>query len=117
MIVKSSQVELLSHLLEAASLRHAAIAHNIANVNTPNYRRLEVNFEAEVERALEMHEPVSSCHAKVVESADMPSRADGNSVDIDLEIGQLNKNSLLMTAATQILALQIAQLRSAITGR
>ena len=34
--------DLLSQMLDASSLRHRVIAQNIANVNTPGYKRLEV---------------------------------------------------------------------------
>lgn len=37
--------------LDAASLRHAAIAHNIANARTPGAARLRVNFEEQLAQA------------------------------------------------------------------
>jgi len=117
MVVRSSQIDLMAKVLDATSLRHSAIAQNLANANTPNYRRVEVQFETEVERALEQGDVVVSARPNIVESQDAVARADGNTVDIDVEISQLNKNSLLMAAATQILALQLAQLRSAISGK
>ena len=46
-------LNLLSHVLGAAGLRHRVIAQNIANVNTPGYRRLEVTFEEDLARALQ----------------------------------------------------------------
>ena len=42
---------------------------------------------------------------------------DGNNVDIDFEMGQLSKNSLQYKVYAQILAMQLAQMRSAISGR
>jgi flagellar basal-body rod protein FlgB len=44
-------------------------------------------------------------------------RADGNTVDIDVEMGQLTKNALLYQAASTILASRLGTLRSAISGR
>src|SRR5947209_842189 len=114
MIGKTAQFDLLSRVLDAASLRHAVIAHNLANVNTPNYHRLEVSFDAEV-----THLSAGSAHGKpqVVESTDATPREDGNTVDMDLELATLNRNALLMSAATQILAMKMGQLRSAISGK
>ena len=48
---KVSQVDLLARTLDAASLRHRAIASNVANVNTPDYKRVEVSFEEDLVRS------------------------------------------------------------------
>lgn len=113
MISKTASVDLLSRVLEAAHLRHAVIAHNLANVNTPNYRRLEVPFSLELSRTAGSAAPAPPT---IVESQ-VAAREDGNTVDIEAEIAVLQRNSLLTAAATQILAQQLSQWRSAITGR
>lgn len=41
-------LDMLKMALDAASLRHQAIANNIANVNTPAYAPARVNFEAQM---------------------------------------------------------------------
>jgi flagellar basal-body rod protein FlgB len=112
MVGKSPQIDLLARVLDVAGLRHAVIAHNLANVNTPGFRRLEVSFDDEMTRlsAGKLGAP------KIVESSDGTARGDGNTVDTDVEVGHLNRNSVLTAAATQILALKLGQLRSAITG-
>src|SRR2546423_154993 len=112
-------INLLSRLLDVASLRHRVIAHNVANVNTPGFHRLEVSFEGELERAMAQgrSEDVSHAAAKVVEGAGGTERMDGNNVDIDVEMGQLNKNTLLYRTYSQVLSVKLNALRSAITGR
>ena len=55
--------------------------------------------------------------AEVVPSAQAAERADGNSVDVDLEMARLQKNGLYFQAYTQMLANELAQFRSAISGR
>ena len=117
MIGKTAQIDLLTRLLDAGSVRHAVISQNLANVNTPNYRRLEVAFDTEVDRHLAKDGDSIALKPRVVESKDLPQRLDGNSVDIDTEVALLGRNSLMSAAATQKLAMKIAQLRSAITGR
>jgi flagellar basal-body rod protein FlgB len=106
-------IGLLQQAMTAASLRHRVVANNLANVNTPGYRALEVRFEDELSKHLDRPEGVVPA---VVES-DLPERADGNTVDLDRELGAMNKNSLLYQAASQVLATRIAALRSAIAGR
>lgn len=128
MISKTASVDLLSRVLEAAHVRHAVIAHNLANVNTPNFRRLEVPFALELSRTLGPAGPaappgwpglpgsVGSAVPPIIES-EAVAREDGNTVDLEAEIAVLQRNSLLTAAATQILAQQLSQWRSAITGR
>jgi flagellar basal-body rod protein FlgB len=119
MAITPSQFTLLSKLLEGASLRHRVIANNVANVNTPGYRRLEVSFEDQLAQQLHSGraEALAPVEPQVVETAGGPERADGNNIDIDLEMGELNKNTLLYNAYVQILASKMATMKSAITGR
>lgn len=99
----TSQVAALARVLDHASLRHRAVAHNLANVNTPGYTRREVTFEHEV--------------ARIAEADGGPRRADGNNVSLEREMGDLEKNRLLYTAASQFLAARLAMLRSAVSGQ
>ncbi len=92
----------LGRLLDVAALRHRVIAQNVANVNTPGYHRLEVTFEGEL--------------AKVTEGDGVP-RQDGNTVDLDKEMGDLTKNGLLFQAAAQVAASKMASMKSAVSGR
>ncbi|HEX4612119.1 MAG TPA: flagellar basal body rod protein FlgB [Urbifossiella sp.] len=120
-------LEMLAHILDTASLRHQVIAQNVANVNTPGYRRLAVAFSDDLARVLAAsgggqpggtHPGGGAVAAKprvVVE--DGPERVDGNTVDIDREMNDLSKNALLYQAAAQIVANRIGSLRAAIAGR
>lgn len=118
MAVTPSQFELLSKVLNAATLRHRVISHNVANVNTPKFRRLDVAFEdslaSEIARGksadLEKVKPV------VMEDLRGPFRVDENNVDINSEMARLSKNSLLHNAYIQILSSKLGTMRRAITG-
>lgn len=110
----------LSQILDVAALRHRVIAQNVANVNTPGYRRLEVAFEDNFARAMvgASGGPHGVPHvAPKVVVADGPERVDGNTVDIDREMNDLARNALVYEAAVQILASRVASMRSAIAGR
>jgi flagellar basal-body rod protein FlgB len=119
MTVTTSQIELLSRMLDATCLRHKVIAQNVANVNTPGYHGLDVSFEEVFSRKLQNGADAASTSVKpkIVEMPGKAERADGNNVDIDAEMGRLSKNTLLFNAYTQILANKLAVMRSAITGR
>jgi flagellar basal-body rod protein FlgB len=111
-----SGLGVLTQLMDASALRHRVIAQNVANVNTPGYRRREVTFEADLVKALASPGPVAQVKPQVV-VADGPERVDGNTVDIDREMGDLSKNALLFQAAAQIVSSRVASLRAAISGR
>jgi flagellar basal-body rod protein FlgB len=119
MSVTPSQFGLLSKLLDSSALRHRAVSQNLANVNTPGYRRLEVSFEEQLARQMNGKGQVDleGLKLEMMESKGLPERADGNNVDIDVEMGQMNKNALLYQTYTQVLASKIGTMRSAITGR
>jgi flagellar basal-body rod protein FlgB len=106
----------LAQVLDASALRHRVIAQNVANINTPGYRRLAVQFESDLARALNASASTRAVKPQVV-VADGPERVDGNTVDIDQEMNDLSRNALLYEAASQVLATRLAMMRSAITGR
>jgi flagellar basal-body rod protein FlgB len=113
------QADLLSRLLDVASLRHRVISHNLANVNTPGYQKLEVAFEDTFARALSKQGNSGALRVtpRIVEGHDTAVRQDGNTVDLDREVGNLNKNSIMFGTAMQMLISRINMMRSAITGR
>ncbi len=108
-------LSLLTQLMNASSLRHRVIAQNVANVNTPGYRRQEVSFETDLAKALESS-PGAAVKPRVV-TVDRAERVDGNTVDIDREMNDLGKNALVYQAAAQIIASRVASMRAAISGR
>ena len=52
----------------------------------------------------------------MVRLTEAAERADGNSVDVDLEMARLQKNGIYFQVYTQMLANELAQFRSAISG-
>ncbi len=117
MTVTDSQFDLLVKMLDATALRHRVIAQNVANVNTPGYHRQEVEFEETLARQLGRGGEGSALHIvpKIVthKGDDHP---DGNNLDVDMEMGELNKNALLYSTYIQVLSNRLAMMRSAITG-
>jgi len=116
----SEQLGLLTRLLEATEMRQKVIGQNIANVNTPAYQRMEVSFESAL--AAELKNPERSmigrqATPKVTKTSGLPFRADGNNVDIDMEVGQMNKNALLQQVYLQVMGAEMNMMRRAIDGR
>jgi flagellar basal-body rod protein FlgB len=111
--------QLLSHLLDVALLRQEVIAQNVANVNTPGYRTLDVNFDQMLDEQITSQgkghaDPVQP---EITEGTGGIERPDGNNVDIDLEMARLQKNTIYFKTYLQILATHVSQQRSAIAGR
>ncbi|MDX1952342.1 MAG: flagellar basal body rod protein FlgB [Verrucomicrobiota bacterium] len=109
-------------MLDATVLRHEAIASNIANLETPNYKRLDVstNFQSELSRAVANKDPnqIASLRPSIeVDPNAAAENKDGNSVQLENELLQLSQNSLTHTATTQMLTGTFLKLRMAITGR
>jgi hypothetical protein len=49
-------VELLHRTMDVSVMRRQVISNNIANAETPHFKRTDVNFEAELKRAFESQE-------------------------------------------------------------
>jgi flagellar basal-body rod protein FlgB len=87
---------------------------NIANVNTPGYRRQEVDFESALQAAWDQG---SSSVERVTPSVETDTssvmRADGSSVDIDTEAAEQAKNGLQYETVSSVMKTRIAILKSA----
>jgi flagellar basal-body rod protein FlgB len=115
MIGFPKHTELLTRLMQVSDIRHRVVSQNLANVNTPGYQRLKVEFEEELARELlEGADAELTQDPVVAADTSLPARADGNNVDIDLEIGELQRNSMLYQTYAQLLASQFATMRMAI---
>lgn len=110
-------INVLDKAADAAWLRNDAISNNIANVDTPGYKRQDVNFEIQLERAIKSNryetiddkvENVNLNRLNPVTYRDHSGfsyRLDGNNVDIDTENVELASNQIryqgLMTSISQ----------------
>ena len=90
---------LLGKLLEATTLRQKVIAQNVANQNTPGYRRQVVEFEDLLAQVLE-RQPDRAMELEPVIRTDevTPGKPDGNNVTLELEMNKMQQNRLLYEA-------------------
>jgi flagellar basal-body rod protein FlgB len=108
-------------MLDATAVRHQAIASNLANLETPNYRRVDLSptFQAELQQAIASGNPNRTSPLKPtleVDSTALVSSADGNTVQLENELLQLNQNTLAHSVETQLVTGPLLRLRLAITG-
>ncbi len=113
--------------LEGLALRHRVLANNIANANTPGFKKSEVSFASELAAYLD-RQPRERGVALLAGGADREEfrprvyrvlatsqRVDGNNVDIEEEMAKLAENTLLYEAAVRQLSAKLNYLRLAIT--
>lgn len=103
-------VNVLDKAADASWMRQEAISNNIANVNTPGYKRLDVAFEDSLQEAIsnsryrstdEKVANLSKADLRIrsyTDSSGFSYRLDGNNVDIDTENAALARNQLKYNA-------------------
>lgn len=117
-------INVLDKTADAAWIRNEVLANNISNATTPGYKRQDVEFEAELKRALK-HSRFKSMDDKVadlktgklnprtyIDSANYSYRLDGNNVDIETEnvtlaANQIRYNGLIDSMSQEFKNLQM----------
>ena len=125
-------MDLLQKGLSAAWTRNAVIRNNIANVETPDFKASDVEFETLMARAIDgssfvgtkTHSrhidiggasDISSVIPRIVERKNLSMRMDGNNVDIEDENVKLAQNSLYYNTLMEKMNSEIRRLRMAIS--
>lgn len=118
--------------LDAEALRQRIIANNVANVNTPNFKKSTVAFESLLKKALgrESLEMITTnpkhfsgtpqlaeLKPEVNLNETTTMRTDGNNVDIDEEMTNLAANGIQYQATARELSDRISLLSFVIMGR
>jgi len=114
--------------LDGLSLRNTAIAQNLANANTPNYKRKIVVFEDQLKAAAEKRRlSMKTTHEKhidkrkvnfqpkVLEDKSLSNRIDGNNVNIDTEAAELAKNQIMYNAMINQVIGEFEKIKNVIT--
>lgn len=97
--------------LDATELRSRTIANNIANINTPNYKRRYVSFEESLKNE------ISNAKIEVKVDKDSIVREDGNNVDLENEKVNQAAASLQYNALVSLTNTKLAMTKSVISGR
>jgi len=127
----SRTFSVLERGLDLRALKHNLIASNIANLETPNYKRFDLMVEKALTAMVEKsqtkvknelrpgHIPLREVPYEVTTpvqgfEVDKGSGGNGESVDIDKEMASLSENNLMYNALAQILARKFLGLKNAI---
>ena len=97
-------INVLEKACDASWTRNSVLANNIANVDTPNYKRKDVQSEeyllSEIGYTDSLDDEVADGDLDMLtattytEYTDVSYRIDGNNVDIDTESSELAKNQI-----------------------
>lgn len=128
-ITEPTQAAVLEKGIYASSLRHKVLSNNIANVNTPKFKRSDVSFEEYLQGSLAGNGkklPLARTHDKHIDASgssaalsvdtqsDYSVRTDGNNVDIDFEMAEMAKNTIYYDSVTQQLSRYYSVIKNAI---
>lgn len=114
--------------LDAAWVRNNVISQNIANIETPGYKRKTVKFEELLADASERKFKGLKTHEKHIEigntdsidikvmtdKKDLSSRLDGNNVDENSEMASMAKNTIKFYVLIESMNAGFRRLKSAI---
>lgn len=130
--VDSPVLVALKKQLHAATVTQQVIANNVANVNTPGFKKSSVRFTEELKKALDSKVmPLATTHPRhipatitltrvepmVVKEEDTTMGYNRNNVDIEQEMVNLSVNTLSYQAATRALGDRLSLLGYVIRGR
>lgn len=128
--------DMLGNAIKGSTLENEQIANNIANVNTPNYRRSTTNFRDVLQATLGTPAPADELQMAtdnnrqfVIDGAEAPvpfdphseidettqMRVDQSNVDVDKEMAELSENAGYQQTMSSLLQEQYKFLREAIT--
>ncbi|PIE77307.1 MAG: flagellar basal body rod protein FlgB [Clostridiales bacterium] len=125
-----NSIDMQRRALDASWLRQRVLSNNIANVDTPGYKRQDVDFESMLRdymttRKVQMtttdprHIGVAAnaaLQAHVTTDKSTSMRLDGNNVNIDVEMAAVAQNAIKYNAVTAQINGQIKRLKAAIRG-
>ncbi|MDQ2680864.1 MAG: flagellar basal body rod protein FlgB [Candidatus Eremiobacteraeota bacterium] len=132
-----STVGMLSDAMTGAGTEQGALANNIANANTPNFRRSDVSFKEALaatqatppdsnqltlatdddrQFAINGAQPGQPFDVKPTVDQTTQMRVDKSNVDVDQEMAQLSINSGYSQTMSQLLQVQFMRMREAISG-
>lgn len=115
-----TSITLLEKAMVGAGRRHEALSANVANANTPGYRRADVDFHRTLSAALgapDRERSLSSVAFTAESDGSGAVRADGNGIDVDREMAALTENNLEYQAIAGVLRQRFRALETVLGSR
>lgn len=121
-------INVLDKAADAANSRNEILSNNIANVDTPNYKRKDVSFENYLEQALIGPESLDNRVADVnthlsdfggmtyTDHSTLSYRLDGSNVDIDTESAYLAENQIRYNALVEQIGQEFSRYKTVLSN-
>lgn len=115
----SDKLDMLTRVMDATALRQRVIADNLANANTPEFKRRDVVFRDLLTSAMKQPGGIKADTqtAAIVVDTESPARPDGNNVSMQKELSEMMENGLLHQFAARAVSRNFDTLRKAIKGQ
>lgn len=109
-----TQLDRLQKSMSLATRRHEALSSNLANVNTPGYKRKDVDFNLVLDEQMGLSASRSTETGSERANQGNSLRLDGNSVDLEKEVMSIAETELRYQALTDMTASTFAGLKNVI---
>ena len=114
--------DIMNKALESSWTRQELITNNIANIDTPGYKRKDIDFEkvlrAEVKKTGDVHSiNIDQLYGEIVSPHQgFQNRLDGSNVDVDWEMAELAKNKIKYDALVTQTGRHLQRLKSVVNN-
>ncbi|OVE76270.1 flagellar basal-body rod protein FlgB [bacterium E08(2017)] len=114
-----SSTEMLKKMMDVCALRQEVLANNIANANTQNYKRRDIEFKKAFAEAVKSGSPEDFASIIPKVSVDRTAKvgSNGNSVNMEKEMTRVTDNNLLYGVTARVLTGKFQRMQKAIKGR
>lgn len=121
-------INILDKAADAASLRNELISNNIANVDTPYYKRKDINFESMLQAELagknSLYDSVKATNRDLTvldpqvftDNSSLSYRLDGNNVDIATEEAYLAENQIKYNTLVDLMNQEFARYKAVLSS-
>ncbi len=129
-LLDSRSSKLLERSMDASNLRQQLLNQNLANVNTPHYKRLDIDFKSLLDNITKDELEMARTHprhiinsvpeigpVRIARETKTLSRYDTNNVDPEYEMAQVAENSLYFQALSERWKGKMTSLKMVIEGR
>lgn len=110
MINTNNSLNITLNALDLIAERHKALSSNLANMDTPNYKRKDVSFSQYLNNA----NPLETQLASVMGPSPVMIETSNERVNPADELSEMQKNSILYTIASRRMSNIITQMKTVI---
>jgi flagellar basal-body rod protein FlgB len=111
----------LEQLIHMSGIRHGVLTSNIANVDTPGYKAKDIKFQQTLDDELQLKLTVTATGhiqnsdnntAEPIVEEKQDAWADGNNVELDMEVAKMTENAMLFQAGVSMLETKIRMFKN-----